>query len=199
MPDFKATFQEEVRRLVRKEVKAANETIASQKKTINELTKRIAALEKKQAVAVPVAPKADKPADAVAPAKSGKARFSPKTLLAFRKKYALSQKVLGALLGVTVGSVVNWETGKCRPKANQIAAISTLAKLGKRKVAALLAEKAPEVAQKKAKAAKKPAKADKAPKAAKTAKKAKAPKAAKTVVIPAPAVATDTVISVKPN
>ena len=100
MPDFKATFQEEVRRLVRKEVKAANETIASQKKTINELTKRIAALEKKQAVAVPVAPKADKPADAVAPAKSGKARFSPKTLLAFRKKYALSQKVLGALLAL---------------------------------------------------------------------------------------------------
>ena len=196
MPDFKATFQEEVRRLVRKEVKAANETIASQKKTINELTRRIAALEKKQAVAVPVAPKADKPADAVAPAKSGKARFSPKTLLAFRKKYALSQKVLGALLGVTVGSVVNWETGKCRPKANQIAAISTLAKLGKRKVAALLAEKAPEVAQKKAKAAKKPAKAIKPAKAVKPAKKAKAPKAAKTVVVPAPAVATDTVITI---
>ena len=195
MPDFKATFQEEVRRLVRKEVKAANETIASQKKTINELTRRIAALEKKQAVAVPVAPKADKPADAVAPAKSGKARFSPKTLLAFRKKYALSQKVLGALLGVTVGSVVNWETGKCRPKANQIAAISALAKLGKRKVAALLAEKAPaEVAKKPAKAAKS-AKADKP---AKKARKPRAPKAAKTVAVPAPAVATDTVISVKP-
>ena len=193
MPDFKATFQEEVRRLVRKEVKAANETIASQKKTINELTRRIAALEKKQAVAVPFAPKADKPADAVAPAKSSKARFSPKTLLAFRKKYALSQKVLGALLGVTVGSVVNWETGKCRPKANQIAAISALAKLGKRKVAALLAEKAPD------EVAKKPTKAAKPAKAVKPAKKAKAPKAAKTVVIPAPAVATDTVFSVKPN
>ena len=199
MPDFKLTFQEEVRRLARKEVKAANEILAAQQKTIRELTKRIEALEKKQAVATPVAPKDDKPAVLVVPAKSGKARFSPKTLLAFRKKYALSQKVLGALLGVTVGSVVNWETGKCRPKANQIAAISTLAKLGKRKVAALLAEKAPEVAQKKAKAAKKPAKAAKKPaKATKPAKKAKAPKAAKTVVIPAPTVATDTVISVKP-
>ena len=197
MSDFKLTFQEEVRRLARKEVKAASETLAAQQKTIRELTKRIEALEKKQAV--PVVPKADKPAEVVVTAKSGKARFSSKTLLAFRKKYALSQKVLGALLGVTVGSVVNWETGKCRPKANQIAAISTLAKLGKRKVAALLAEKAPEAAQKKAKAAKKPAKADKAPKAAKPAKKAKAPKAAKTVVIPAPAVATDTVIIVKPN
>ena len=198
MPDLKTTFQEEVRRLARKEVKAASETLAAQQKTIRELTKRIDVLEKKQSLSAPVAPKADKPAEVVVPAKSGKARFSPKTLLAFRKKYALSQKVLGALLGVTVGSVVNWETGKCRPKVNQIAAISTLAKLGKRKVAALLAEKAPEVAQKKAKAAKKPAKAAKPAKAVKPAKKAKAPKAAKTVVIPAPAVATDTVISVKP-
>ena len=211
MSDFKLTFQEEVRRLARKEVKAASETLAAQQKTIRELTKRIEALEKKQAV--PVVPKADKPAEVVVPAKSGKARFSPKTLLAFRKKYALSQKVLGALLGVTVGTVLNWETGKCRPKANQVEAISALAKLGKRKVEALLAEKAPEVftaikakkdkmaaknpakVAKPAKTAKKPAKATKP---AKKARKPRAPKAAKTVAVPAPAVATDKVITVKP-
>ncbi|MBR2392785.1 MAG: hypothetical protein IKA93_04365 [Elusimicrobiaceae bacterium] len=204
MPDFKLTFQEEVRRLARKEVKAANEILAAQQKTIRELTKRIEALEKKQAVATPVAPKDDKPAVLVVPAKSGKARFSPKTLLAFRKKYALSQKVLGALLGVTVGTVLNWETGKCRPKANQVEAISALAKLGKRKVEALLAEKAPEVftaikAKKDKMAAKNPAKAAKKPaKATKPARKAKAPKATKTVAVPAPAVATDKVITVKP-
>ena len=208
MSDFKLTFQEEVRRLARKEVKAASETLAAQQKTIRELTKRIEALEKKQAV--PVAPKDDKPAVLVVPAKSGKARFSPKTLLAFRKKYALSQKVLGALLGVTVGTVLNWETEKCRPKANQVEAISALAKLGKRKVEALLAEKAPEVftaikAKKDKMAAKnpakvaKPAKAAKKPaKATKPAKKAKAPKATKTVAVPAPAVAADKVITVKP-
>ena len=210
MPDFKLTFQEEVRRLARKEAKAANEILAAQQKTIRELTKRIEALEKKQAVATPVAPKDDKPAVLVVPAKSGKARFSPKTLLAFRKKYALSQKVLGALLGVTVGTVLNWETGKCRPKANQVEAISALAKLGKRKVEALLAEKAPEVftaikAKKDKMAAKnpakvaKPAKAAKKPaKATKPARKAKAPKATKTVAVPAPAVATDKVITIKP-
>ena len=39
---------------------------------------------------------------------------------------------------------------------------------------------------------------EEAPPQAKPAKKAKAPKAAKTVAVPAPAVATDTVISVKP-
>ena len=194
MPDFKLTFQEEVRRLARKEVKAASETLAAQQKTIRELTKRIDALEKKQAVLV--VPKADKPAEDVVPAKSGKARFSPKTIIKFRKKYGISQKGFAALLGVATFTVSHWELGKNRPRATQVAAISALTKLGKRKVAALLAEKAPaEVAKKPAKAAK-PAKADKP---AKKARKPRTPKAAKTVVVPAPAVATDTVISVKPN
>ena len=187
MPDLKATFQEEVRRLARKELKAASETLAAQQKTIRELTKRIEALEKKQAV--PVVPKADKPAEVVVPAKSGKARFSPKTIIKFRKKYGISQKGFAALLGVATFTVSHWELGKNRPRATQVTAISALTKLGKRKVAALLAEKAP------AEVAKKPAKAAKP---AKPAKKAKAPKAAKTVAVPAPAVATDTVISVKP-
>ena len=47
MSEFKLTFQEEVRRLARKEVKTANDTITAQQKTIRELTKRIEALEKK--------------------------------------------------------------------------------------------------------------------------------------------------------
>ena len=187
MPDFKLTFQEEVRRLARKEVKAASETLAAQQKTIRELTKRVDALEKKQAV--PVAQKADKPAETAIPAKSGKARFSPKTIIKFRKKYGISQKAVAAILGVTVFAVSHWELGKNRPRATQVAAISALTKLGKRKVAALLAEKAP------AEVAKKPAKAAKP---AKPAKKAKAPKAAKTVAVAAPAVATDKVITVKP-
>jgi transcriptional regulator with XRE-family HTH domain len=127
--------------------------------------------------------------------KSGKARFSPKTIIKFRKKYGISQKGFAALLGVATFTVSHWELGKNRPRATQVAAISALTKLGKRKVAALLAEKAPaEVAKKPAK----PAKATKPAKAAKLAKKAKAPKTAKTVAVPAPAVATDKVITVKP-
>ena len=168
MPDLKTTFQEEVRRLARKEVKAASETLAAQQKTIRELTKRIDALEKKQRLSAPVAPKADKPAEVVVPAKSGKARFSPKTIAKFRKKYGISQKGFAALLGVATFTVSHWELGKNRPRATQVAAISALTKLGKRKVAALLAEKAPAefAALKKAsekKTAKKPGKA-KAPK-----------------------------------
>ena len=170
MPDFKLTFQEEVRRLARKEVKAASETLAAQQKTIRELTKRIDALEKKQAAAVVPAPAVADAKSADVPADARKARFSPKTIQKFRKKYGISQKAVAAILGVTVFAVSHWELGKNRPRATQVAAISALTKLGKRKVEALLEEKAPEefAALKKAaekKAAKKPAKA-KAPKAA---------------------------------
>ena len=177
MPDFKLSFQEEVRRLARKEVKAASETLAAQQKTIRDLTKRIDALEKKQAAAVVPALAVAESKPAEVPADTRKARFSPKTIQKLRKKYGISQKAVAAIFGVTQFTVSHWELGKNRPRPNQIATLKSLMKLGRRKFNALLAEKAPEefAALKKAaekKAAKKPAKTTK------PAKVAKAPKAA---------------------
>ena len=143
MPDFKQTFQEEVRRLARKELKALDEKINEQKKTINALQKRISELEKKQVSAVAAKPAAaEKPQEA--PAQEGrKVRFSPKSLVKFRKKYSLSQKALALLLGVTPFTVSHWEIGKNRPRTVQIEAFNALTKLGKRKLYALVQEKAP--------------------------------------------------------
>jgi len=195
MPDFKQTFQDEVRRLARKELKAFEAKINEQKKTINALTKRVNELEKKQAAAPAAVKPASEAVQSAAPAADGrKARFSPKSLVKFRKKYSLSQKALAILLGVTPFTVSHWEIGKNRPRTNQIEAFSALAKLGKRKVLALVAEKAPEelpapkkaspkkAAPKKAKAAKKEVKKaeKKAAAPAKRGRKAKAVKAAKT-------------------
>ena len=109
MPDFKLSFQEEVRRLARKEVKAASETLAAQQKNIRELTKRIDALEKKQAAAVVPALAVAESKPAEVPADTRKARFSPKSLVKFRKKYAISQKALAMLLDVTPFTVSHWE------------------------------------------------------------------------------------------
>ena len=143
MPDFKQTFQEEVRRLARKELKAFEAKINEQKKTISALTKRVNELEKKQAAA----PAAVKPAVENTPAapvqESRKVRFSPKSLVKFRKKYSLSQKALALLLGVTPFTVSHWEIGKNRPRTVQIEAFNALTKLGKRKLYALVSEKAP--------------------------------------------------------
>lgn len=171
MPDFKQTFQEEVRRLARKELKAFDEKINEQKKTINALLKRVNELEKKQSAAAPAAA-ADAEKKPVAPAQEGKGRkvrFSPKSIAKFRKKFSISQKGLAKLLEVTPFTVSHWEIGKNRPRPNQIEAFAQLAKLGKRKLFALLAEKAPEElpAQKSAK------KKDDAP--AKRGRKAAAP------------------------
>ena len=179
MPDFKQTFQEEVRRLARKELKAFEAKINEQKKTIAALTKRVNDLEKKQAV-VPAAVKpASEPVSAPAPAAEGrKVRFSPKSLVKFRKKYSLSQKALAALLSVTPFTVSHWEIGKNRPRTVQIEAFSALTKLGKRKVLALVAEKAPGELPAPKKTAKKAEKQAAAP-VKKTAKKAAAPAKAK--------------------
>jgi len=194
MPDFKSTFQDEVRRLARKELKAFEAKINEQKKTISALTKRINDLEKKQAVTPAAVKPVAETIQAAAPAAGGrKARFSPKSLVKFRKKYTLSQKALAVLLGVTPFTVSHWEIGKNRPRTNQIEAFSALAKLGKRKVLALVAEKAPgelpapkKAAPKKStKAAKKEVKKaekkveKKAAAPAKRGRKAKAVKAAK--------------------
>ena len=190
MPDFKQTFQDEVRRLARKELKAFEAKINEQKKTISALTKRVNELEKK--AAAPAAPAAEKAQTGAAAENTGrKARFSPKSLMKFRKKYSLSQKALAVLLGVTPFTVSHWEIGKNRPRANQIEAFSALAKLGKRKLYALVAEKAPgelpapkKAAPKKANAAKKDVKkaekkAEKKAAPAKRGRKAKAVKAEK--------------------
>ena len=211
MPDFKQSFQDEVRRLARKELKALDEKISEQKKTINALQKRIGELEKKQAVSA-AAPAAEKKQDAPAQAAKGrKARFSPKSIAKFRKKYSISQKALAKLLDVTPFTISHWEIGKNRPRPNQIEAFSALTKLGKRKLYALVAEKAPEelpaqkpagrkksavpakrgrkAGEKKAEVAVKAEKAEKAVKApakAKAPKKAKAAKKAKAPAAPAP-------------
>lgn len=194
MPDFKQTFQDEVRRLARKELKAFEAKINEQKKTINALTKRVNELEKKQGSAPAAVKPAAEAAQPAAPAAEGrKVRFSPKSLVKFRKKYSLSQKALAVLLGVTPFTVSHWEIGKNRPRTNQIEAFSALSKLGKRKVLALVAEKAPEElpapkksAPKKAKAEKKEVKkAEK--KAAAPAKRGRKPKAVKAAKSDAPA------------
>ena len=196
MPDFKQTFQDEVRRLARKELKAFEAKINEQKKTISALTKRVNELEKKAAApaAAPASEKAQ--TGAIAENTDRKARFSPKSLVKFRKKYSLSQKALAVLLGVTPFTVSHWEIGKNRPRANQIEAFSALAKLGKRKLYALVAEKAPgelpapkKAAPKKAKAAKKDVKKDvkKAEKKAAPAKRGRKAKAVKAEKAAAPA------------
>ena len=67
-------------------------------------------------------------------------RFRVAGFAALRKKLGISAAEMGKLLGVSAQSVYHWETGKTKPRASQLAAISAVRKMGKREVAAKLAD-----------------------------------------------------------
>jgi DNA-binding transcriptional regulator YiaG len=68
-------------------------------------------------------------------------RFRVAGFAALRKKLGISAAEMGKLLGVSAQSVYHWETGKTKPRASQLAAISAVRKMGKREVTAKLNER----------------------------------------------------------
>jgi DNA-binding transcriptional regulator YiaG len=67
-----------------------------------------------------------------------KLRFKPQGVRAQRTRLDLSAPELGSLLGVSAQTIYNWETGKTRPRAEQMSAIAAVRKMGKREVKARL-------------------------------------------------------------
>lgn len=142
MPNFAAVLKDEIVRLARKELKKELEGLrkasSSYRSEIAALKRRILALEKRVSrpigrTTTRVAP--DQNADETSPL-----RFSAKGLVNMRKKLGLSAAGLGMLLGVSAQTIYHWEAGKTRPRPQQVAAIAALRKMGKRQVAAHLAE-----------------------------------------------------------
>jgi transcriptional regulator with XRE-family HTH domain/DNA-directed RNA polymerase subunit RPC12/RpoP len=67
--------------------------------------------------------------------------FTPARILSLRKKLGLTQTQLGFLTGVDRGSILAWEKGKFKPKAEKAAQLADLATKGKEEVRKLLREK----------------------------------------------------------
>jgi DNA-binding transcriptional regulator YiaG len=84
-------------------------------------------------------------------------RLSPERIGRLRKKLGISQRELGILIGASLGTVLAWEKGKFKPKADKKAALVALRKLKKRGMKKLLAQTVEE--SEKSKAEKKPGKA----------------------------------------
>lgn len=141
MPDFKTVLMDEIRRLARKEAKAIllpmQETIAAQKKTIAELNRRIAALEKIQAPAV--AELAAEEAEVSARPKLH--RFTPARIMKLRKDLKLTQQQMAALLDVNQFSISHWEQGRNKPRQEQQRRLAQLRSMGKRALNKMLQEK----------------------------------------------------------
>lgn len=141
MSTFANQIKAEISRLakkeVRSEVQSLKKTSAGYRSEIAALKRRVAELEaalKKQGKGTRV--KADSSADE----DQASLRFRQAGFANLRKKLDLSAADMGKLLGVSAQSVYHWETGKSKPRKSQLQAISAVRKMGRKAVAAKLAE-----------------------------------------------------------
>lgn len=133
MPNIASALRAEISRLSRREVrsetdglkKSSNQyrsDIAALKRRVTEIEKVLKQMEKQ------VAKNAPKP---IEPTASKGLRYSAKRFLAQRHRLELSQPEAGILLNVSPQTIYNWETGKTRPRPEQIAVIAAMRKLSK--------------------------------------------------------------------
>lgn len=142
MPNIATVLKEEIARVARKELRIETEKlrkasvqyrsdIARLKRLVATLEGQVSRLEKH------VAKTAVTPADPVTPIR---VRFSAKSLLAQRRRLALSAPALGTLLDVSPQTIYNWESGATRPRPEQVIAIAELRKFRKSQAHARLME-----------------------------------------------------------
>ncbi len=142
MPNFVAALKEEIKRLARREARAeslklrkfaaqARRDLAALKRQAASQLRALKALQSSQSKG-----SSKPPADLEA---TSKARFSPRWLLAMRKRLDLSAAQLGKLLGVSALSVYKWEKGQATPRARYMPQIVAVRQMGKREAQAALA------------------------------------------------------------
>lgn len=142
MSTFANQLKAEISRLAKKEVRAEVQSLkkasTSYRSEIAALKRRVATLEalvKRQGKAAPkVTPEAGTEEEGTS------LRFRMAGFANLRKKLGVSAAEMGKLLGVSAQSVYHWETGKSKPRKSQLQAIALARNMGKKDVAAKLAE-----------------------------------------------------------
>lgn len=136
LPNLGKIFQEEIRRLAKKEIRSETtllrkqsaqyrRDIAKLKRENGTIVRKLAALEKRARRRLGEdAPTAGSPPEGT--------RFSTRSLKAQRRKTGLSQADYGRLLEVSTLTMNNWENGKTRPSPKHIGGIVAIRGLGKR-------------------------------------------------------------------
>jgi DNA-binding transcriptional regulator YiaG len=134
MASLATVIKSEIQRLARKEVKAQTggtkqavaqyrREIASLKRKVREQESKIAYLtsREKERIAEPAGEQAPEGV-----------RFSARSVKAQRARLGLSAADYAKLVGVSQLTVYNWETGKTRPRQEQLAALVAVRGIGKR-------------------------------------------------------------------
>ena len=142
MPNIASIFKSEITRIVRKELRSefqgTKKAVSSYRSQIAQLKRQVKALE--QQLKKISRERGRKDATPQADSDTSNLRFSAKGLVSQRKRLSLSVVATAKILGVSPQSVANWESGTTRPRANQLAAIASLRKMGKREATAKLAQ-----------------------------------------------------------
>ncbi len=140
LPNIASVLKEEIARLIRRQLRGETENLkkasSRYRSEIAGLKRRIDILEKeisRLAKMVPIS---------AAPAVDGESetrlRFKPQGVRAQRTRLGLSVAEMGALVGVSPQTIYNWEAGTSRPRAEQLASIAVVRKMGKRDAKARL-------------------------------------------------------------
>ena len=152
MPNIGTLLKEEIRRLAKREIRAATAVLrkdnARLKRDVANHKRRLAVLERDNRRLVEVANAKLKKAPTAAAEEVEKARFGSRAVRALRKRLKLSQADFAKLLGVSTGTIFLWEKedGPLTLKPRTKAALVGARKLGvrdARKRLEVLAEKAP--------------------------------------------------------
>jgi len=137
MPNIAQVLKEEISRLARKEVRAACDPLRKQVRSLRDKVKQqqsvVARLEKDLSKAA--AQSSDTRASLYAPKEKEtktRARATPASIRRHRHRLGLSQADLGKLLGVSTNTVVRWEAGSSRPRAQHRGALLKLREVGVR-------------------------------------------------------------------
>ena len=142
MPNIASILKDEIIRVARKEIRSevANlkKAVTAHRSEIAALKRRALDLEKEIRGLLKSKHKTVQPVAADDPQKS--IRFSANGLASQRNRLALSADECGLLVGASGQSIYNWEAGKARPRASNLAAIAALKTLGKKTATARLSE-----------------------------------------------------------
>ena len=136
MPDMARVLRDEVTRLAKKEVRTGVRPLARQLRSLRkavrgqnrqvlDLAQMISKAAKNQETIAAELPQEDE----------GKAtRVSPASIKRLRGRLRLSQREMGLLLGVSVGSIVGWESGRSAPREKNRQAFAEMRGMGVREV-----------------------------------------------------------------
>ena len=141
MPNIANVLKSEISRIAKKELRielaGLKKAHASFRSDIARLKRLMQGLEKSVRLAAK-SPRAKPEADHDEPATTN-IRFSAKSLASQRRRLGLSVEECGLLIGSSGQTIYNWEAGKARPRAKNLAAIAALRTLGRKGAAELVA------------------------------------------------------------